>query len=262
MRVSMATWRQVISLIFPAVWSIFTQSPTEKLSSIWRTNPPRILERLSCREKTITPLTTAEVATMPERVTPKRESSHNAAPPIPPPPWRPSTPGVGQGEWHIRWRRRGWCSRASPGQSPRARVRRHEGLSSPWVNRTPPERPRAPSGRRLQRTWSPRREHAPAARDRIAKAAEVPRMTTEIRKRSSCWAVSLKVRQMSGSGFAPGQNPAKTNVFMQFHSKAVNVHRFYRELHGEPRGFIGQGIDNVTADPRRSALSCRRRSRH
>ena len=83
LRVSMATWRQVISLIFPAVWSIFTQSPTEKLSSIWRTNPPRILERLSCREKTITPLTTAEVATMPERVTPKRESSHNAAPPYP-----------------------------------------------------------------------------------------------------------------------------------------------------------------------------------
>ena len=52
----------------------------EELDSGTFESPPRMLERLSCSEKMITPVTTAEVATIPERVTPLRDSNHNPPP--------------------------------------------------------------------------------------------------------------------------------------------------------------------------------------
>ena len=79
LRVSMAVWRQRISTTRPLTSSTLTQSPTRIDWSSCSTTPPRTLPSVSCIEKAITAVITAEVVTRLARSTPSMRS-HTSAP--------------------------------------------------------------------------------------------------------------------------------------------------------------------------------------
>ncbi len=72
-RVSITVWRQRIFLTWPWVLlSSSIQSPSLIESSSWSEMPPTTLPSVACRDRPITAVTTAEVATMLVKLTPAR----------------------------------------------------------------------------------------------------------------------------------------------------------------------------------------------
>ena len=68
--VAIATYRQRMSITWPITVSTRIQSPMRQVLSSWIWMPPQRLPSVSCSENASTPVTTADVVTMPARFTP------------------------------------------------------------------------------------------------------------------------------------------------------------------------------------------------